>query len=102
MSSEVIVVAHIRAAEGKGDALAALLSEQAGVVRAAERGCAAYRLLRSVRDPELFTFYEVYEDAAAFEVHRAAPHLATYRERREREGLVAGPAEVDVFAAVGD
>jgi len=102
MSSEVIVVARIRAAKGKGDALVALLAEQAGAVRAAERGCLAYRLLRSTKDAELFTFYEVYKDAAAFDAHRAAAHLAAYRQRREGEGLVAGAVEVEVFRAVGE
>jgi len=102
MGTEVIVIARIRAAKGKGDALAALLTEQAAVVRAAEPGCLAYRLLRSSTDADLFTFYEAYRDAAAFDAHRGTPHLAAYRQRREGEGLVAGPAEVEVFRAVGE
>jgi len=102
MGTEVIVIARIRAAKGKGEALAALLTEQAGVVRAAEPGCLAYRLLRSSADADLFTFYEVYRDAAAFDAHRVTPHLAAYRQRREGEGLVAGPADVEVFRAVGE
>lgn len=95
--AEVTVVARIRAAKGKGDALAALLTEQVGVVRKAEPGCLAYRLHRSTQDSELFFFYETYADDAAFTAHRAAPHLAAYRERREKEGLLAGPAEVEVY-----
>ena len=102
MSKEVIVVARIRAAAGKGDALAGLLTEQAAAVRAAEPACLAYRVGRSARDLESFVIYEVYRDAAAFDAHRAAPHLAAFRARREREGLVAGPAEVEVFAPVTD
>jgi hypothetical protein len=38
MDSVLTVVAKVRAAKGKGDALAALLAEQAGVVRSAEPG----------------------------------------------------------------
>ena len=53
--------------------------------------------VRSTRDPALFLFYEIYEDEAAFELHRQAAHLATYRERRENEGLVDGPAEAEIF-----
>ena len=97
MINVLTVVARIRAASGKGDALAALLSEQAAAVRAAEPGCLVYRVHRSTTDPELFLFYETYADDAAFDVHRKAPHLAAFRQRRDREGLTAGPAQVEVF-----
>ena len=102
MKGEVTVVAKIRAAAGKGDALAALLTEQVGVVRKAEPGCTAYRLHRSVKDPELFYFYETYANDAAFDTHRKAPHLAAFRERREKEGLIAGPVEVEVYRPLTD
>ena len=102
MSNEVTVVARLRAAPGKGDALAALLTEQVGVVRNAEPGCLAYRLHRSTRDPDLFVFYETYADAAAFELHRDAPSVVTYRERRQREGLAAGPVEIEILQALTD
>ncbi|HEY5862114.1 MAG TPA: putative quinol monooxygenase [Casimicrobiaceae bacterium] len=100
--AHVTVVARIRAAQGKGDALAALLTEQVGVVRKAEPGCLAYRLHRSTTDPELFFFYETYIDDAAFAAHRAATHLAAFRERREKEGLIAAPAEVEVYRPLTD
>jgi quinol monooxygenase YgiN len=102
MKEAVTVVATIRAAKDKGDALAALLMEQAAVVRREEPGCLLYRPHRSAADPDLFVFYEVYRDAAAFETHRKAPHLAQFRERREREGLTAGPADVHVYSALTD
>src|SRR5215510_16198568 len=43
MANVLTVVAKVRAAKGKGDALAALLAEQAGVVKKAEPGCLVYR-----------------------------------------------------------
>ena len=52
MANVLTVVARIRAAKDKGDALAALLSEQAGVVRKAEPGCLVYRVHRSTKEPE--------------------------------------------------
>jgi len=100
MMNVLTVVATIRAAKGKGDALAALLTEQAAAVRAAEPGCLVYRVHRSTSDPELFMFYETYADDAAFDAHRNAPHLAAYRQRREREGLIAAPAEVVVYRSL--
>jgi quinol monooxygenase YgiN len=102
MADVLTVVAKVRAAPGKGDALAALLAEQAAAVRASEPGCLAYRPHRSTADPELFIFYEQYQDDAAFDAHRANPNLAAFRERREREGLTQGAVEVDLYRSLTD
>jgi len=98
--TNVTVVAQLRAAPGKGDALAALLTEQCGVVRATEPGCLAYRLHRATGDSDLFLFYEASVDDAAFDAHRRSPHLAAFRKRREDEQLTAGPADVVVYRAL--
>ena len=100
MVNVLTVVAKIRATNGKADAMAALLAEQAAVVRREERGCLVYRVHRSTKDPELFLFYEMYSDDAAFDLHRKAPHLAAYRERREKEALTDGAVEVEVFRSL--
>ena len=97
MNDVFTVVARLRAAKGKGDALAKLLSEQANTVRNAEPGCLVYRVHRSTKDPELFLFYEMYVDEAAFALHRDAPHIAAYRRRREQEALTEGGVEVELF-----
>jgi len=102
MTKELTVVAKVRAAKGKGDALATLLAEQVGVVRKSEPGCIAYRVHRSTKDPDVFLFYETYADDAAFDAHRKAPHLAEYRKRREEAGLVEGAVEVDIFRAFAE
>jgi quinol monooxygenase YgiN len=97
MTGKVTVVARIKATKGKGSELAALLSEQAATVRAAEPGCLDYTPYRSVTDPDAFLFYEVYQDQSALDVHMHAPHLAAYRKKRQDLGLVAGPPEIQVF-----
>lgn len=102
MDTPITMIARLRAAPGKGDALAALLTEQAGVVRRTEAGCLYYRLHRSNDDPDLFVFYEAYVDAAALDVHRNSPHIAAYRKRRQDEGLAAGPVEIDYLTALTD
>ena len=102
MANVLTVVAKIRAAKGKGDALAALLTEQTAVVRKEEPGCLIYRPHRSTKDSDLFLFYEMYKDDAAFDVHRKAPHLAAYRERREKEGLTEGAVEVEIYRSITD
>jgi quinol monooxygenase YgiN len=102
MANVLTVVAKIRAAKGKGDVLAAVLLEQVAAVRKAEPGCLIYRPHRSAKDPDLFLFYEQYQDDAAFEAHRKAPHLAAYRERREKEGLTEGAPEVEIYRSITD
>ncbi len=100
MANVLTVVARIRAAKGKGDALAALLKEQVAAVKKTEPDLLVYRPHRSTKDPDLFLFYEQYKNDAAFETHRKSPQLALYRERREREGLVEGAAEVEVYRSI--
>jgi quinol monooxygenase YgiN len=102
MANVLTVVAKLRAAHGKGDALAALLVEQSQVVRSTEPGCLIYRPHRSTKDPDVFVFYETYADDAAFEVHRKSPHLVTFRERRERDGLTEGPIEIEILRSLTD
>jgi quinol monooxygenase YgiN len=102
MAQVLTVVAKIRAAKGKGDALAALLAEQAAAVRKAEPGCLVYRPHRSTKDADLFLFYEQYRDEAALDAHRKAPHLAAYRARRETEGLTEGAVEVEIYRSLTD
>ena len=97
MSTALTVIARIRAARGKADALAAFLAEQAAAVLSREPGCLAYRVHRSTTDPDLFVFYETYVDDAAFDAHRNAPHLADLRARREEAGLTQGAGEVELF-----
>ena len=98
--SAVTVVATLRAAKGKADLLAALLTEQCAIIRKTEPGCLVYRVHRSTQDPDAFLFYEIYADDAAFDAHRASPHLAQYRKRREDEALLDGAVDVRVYRAI--
>jgi len=99
MANALTVVARIRAAKGKEAALAALLTEQVGVVLKSEPGCVVYRLHRSVKDPELFYFYEVYKDDAALEAHRAAPHFLQFA--RKELPKIADRVEGHLFEPLG-
>jgi quinol monooxygenase YgiN len=44
-----------------------------------EPGCYRFNVLRDAKDANVYYFYEVYEDDAALEKHRAAPHYAVWR-----------------------
>lgn len=43
-----------------------------------ERGCRRYQGHQSVEDPHRFVFYELYDDQAALDAHRASPHYAKF------------------------
>ncbi len=45
-----------------------------------EPGCLRFDVCRSRADPHHFVFYEIYQDEAALEAHRTAPHFARWRE----------------------
>jgi len=44
-----------------------------------EPGCHYFDVTQDSKNPLHFIFYELYEDMAAIEAHRAAPHFATWR-----------------------
>ncbi|HEX8204184.1 MAG TPA: putative quinol monooxygenase, partial [Isosphaeraceae bacterium] len=44
----------------------------------AEPGCRMYLAHRSTSDPRKFFLYEQYDDQAALDAHRAAPHFQQY------------------------
>lgn len=43
-----------------------------------EPGCRMYLAHRSTHDPRRFFLYEQYDDQAALDAHRAAPHFEQY------------------------
>jgi quinol monooxygenase YgiN len=44
----------------------------------AEPGCRMYHVHRNVADPDRCFLYEQYDDQAALDAHRAAPHFRQY------------------------
>jgi quinol monooxygenase YgiN len=44
-----------------------------------EPGCYRFNVLQDEADPNTYYFYEVYEDEAALEAHRATAHYAKWR-----------------------
>ena len=60
------IVATIKVKDGKAADFEAVALKLVAAVAANEPGCLLYRPHRSTADPEVFVFYEVYRDAAAF------------------------------------
>jgi autoinducer 2-degrading protein len=65
-----------RAADGKGDEVAAAL-DRLGPASRAEPGVLAFIAHRSPADPHDFFLYEQYRDEAAFKAHQQTEHFKT-------------------------
>jgi quinol monooxygenase YgiN len=63
-----------------------------------EPGCLHFDVTQDLADPHHFLFYELYEDEAAVEAHRAAPHFAQWREAADR--CVVPGSQVNTLAAM--
>ncbi len=55
-----------------------------------EPGCHRFNVLQDEQDLNVYYFYEVYEDQAALEAHRAMPHYAVWRAAAD---TLEGPTE---------
>jgi len=86
MANVLTVVAKLRAAKGMGDALAALLSEQAAAVRSAEPGCRGLVVFTAQpRIPSSSCSHEMYADDAASTstvTRRTLPPTASVARRK--------------------
>ena len=55
-----------------------------------EAGCLRFNVLQDAADENVYYFYEVYQDEAALDAHRAAPHYAVWRAAAD---TLDGPVE---------
>ncbi len=62
-----------------------------------EPGCARFDVTQDVTDDHHFFFYELYDDQAAVEAHRATPHFAAWRRAADR--CVVPGSQVNTLAA---
>ena len=91
------IAAMIHPKAGKAEALKTEILNNIPNVRQ-EKGCLRYDLHELKDGGGQFMFYEIWEDKAAFEAHRIAPHMLTYRERTK--DLLEKPTEVSIWSAV--
>ena len=78
----VVTVEFRSAPEHTGDFLTAL-RENARASLEVEPGCQRFDVCRDPKDQSRFFLYEIYDDAAAFQAHKASPHYGTFSERIE-------------------
>lgn len=95
--SEIVVVAHARAKEGRGAEAEALLVGLVGPTHN-ERGCVTYALHRDAADPDHLVFVERWESREALDAHSKAPHLSLLSDVGPM--VLTGPVEVTVLEPV--
>jgi quinol monooxygenase YgiN len=98
----VTVVSRFYPTPGREDELEARFLKSVAYVRKAEPQVLTYRVHRSVNEPVVFLWYEVYPSQAEFEHHKAV--VAAFRKEFGPlpEGIVTRPPETEVFRALTD
>jgi len=76
----VVLAVTWMAKAGREAEVAALFSKLTGESRK-EPGCSMYLVHRHRTEPRRFFIYEQYQDDAALEAHRAAPHFLQYAKK---------------------
>ncbi|HTI81556.1 MAG TPA: putative quinol monooxygenase [Acetobacteraceae bacterium] len=74
LTGRLAVTALWEARDGEGDAIADILARFAPQARQ-EPGTQLFQVHRSLENPSHFLFYEVFDDAAAYEAHQQTPHF---------------------------
>ena len=92
------VIARVKVIAGKGPEFEAAFAEQAKGVRTDEPGNKLYQLVRSREDENSYVVMEMYDDDAALDAHRAAPHMVANRPRMAP--LIAERTVVEIYDAL--
>ena len=80
---EVVVVAVVTAADGKGAEVEALIRSLLVPPTHAEEGCIAFALHRDLADPHRRVLVERWTSRDALDQHLATEHLAAFRADRK-------------------
>ncbi len=76
----IALIVDFVAEPGQGDALGDLLKTQAANSLEREEGCRHFDICRDPGDPHAFMLYELYDDEAAVDAHRATDYYALFRD----------------------
>ncbi len=70
-----VIVAKLKAQEGKEDDIEKALLKMFPEVRAKEEGTMSYIMHKAKDNPRVFLFYEKYKDQEAFQHHSSTPYF---------------------------
>ena len=74
-----VVIAELELKPERLAAFVALARSFAAEGLAREPGCRQFQVVRLESTPQHMLFFEAYDDAAAFEAHRASDHLVRFK-----------------------
>ncbi len=78
------LVVHMQVRPGRREEFLAGMAANAEASVRDEPGCLRFDVCSVAADEDRFVLYELYADADAFEVHRAAPHFRAWRAAADR------------------
>ena len=91
----LVVVAKMKAKEGKGDELASVFADLVEWVTENEADTLTYICNRSTKDRDEFLFFERYTSQSALEAHSSSERMIQLGT--EIRGLVDGPVDIELF-----
>jgi quinol monooxygenase YgiN len=94
----ITVIAKLKVKPGSEAAFEAAAKEMIATVKTSEPGTLAYVLHKNTKDPAEFTYYEVYQDQAAFDSHGKSDHMRAFGGKIG--GLLAGRPEIAMLEVI--
>ena len=88
-----VIVVEFKIHPGKMAAFRKLMDENARASCRDEPGCRRFDVLSSPKDPDFILLYEIYDDRAAFDAHKATKHFLSFD--KESAPLVANKVVKD-------
>ena len=79
----IALIVTLEVHQNRLDDFLAAIGENAARSFHDEPGCRYFDVCQDLVQPTCFTFYELYDDEAAIDAHRRAPHFAKWREAAE-------------------
>lgn len=92
------VIAKLKVKPGSEAAFEEAAKAMIATVRASEPGTLTYILHKNEKDPTEYTYYEVYQDQAAFDSHGKTEHMKAFGGKIG--GLLAGRPEIAILTEV--
>jgi len=94
----ITIIAKLKAKAGTEKQFEDAARKIIDAVRASEPGTLHYVLHRSMKDPTEFTYYEVYADQDAADVHRRSDHMKAFGVAIA--ALLDGRPQIDILTEV--
>lgn len=78
--SEFVLIVNLKVKPQELDRFMQMALENAEATRTTESGCRQFDVVVDAEDPTQIAFYEVYDNAEAFEAHQQSAHFKHYLE----------------------